>query len=252
MAPLAPVSRRVAVGAAAGIVLAVGAWLKPAAPAAPPPADTPAPMLQEVVQQREAETIFRRMRATWPQVARFTARVTPVVSPSDMIAFGPPDPASPPVRFGLVADARRIVADAGEIADHAVVRVALGDGQTFDARVTARFPDRSLAVLEAPGTVTLESPPRATSISAGMALFAAAQRADGPVIAPLFVAHASSRELLTTNALDAFRGMPVFTLDGQLAGIVAYERGQMRLLTVGAALQPPALVLPAPSPSAQP
>ena len=249
MAPLAPLSRRLAIAAVAAVILTIGVVLKPAAPAAPPSAEAPAPMLQEVVQQREAETIFRRMRAAWPQVARFTARVTPVPPPPGVIEFGPPDPAYAAGRFGFVAGPRRILTDSGEIADDAILRVALGDGRAFEARVTARFPERSLALLEAPESVALESPPRAESISAGMALFAAAQRADGSVIAPLFVAHASAHELLTTNALDAFRGMPVFTLEGQLAGIVAHERGQVRLLTVAAALELPALILP-PPPSA--
>jgi hypothetical protein len=209
-------------------------------------------MLQEVVQQREAETIFRRMRAAWPLVARFTARVIPIPSSPEAMEFGPHDPAYSAERFGVVAGARRILVDAGEIADDARLRIVLGDGRAFEAGVSARFPGRSLALLEVPETVTLEGPPRAASVEAGTALFAAADRADGFVIAPLFVAHASSRELLTTNALDAFRGMPVFTLEGQLAGILAHERGQVRLLTIEAALEPPALVLPSPPSTAQP
>jgi hypothetical protein len=246
MAPLAGLTRRIVIGMSAALILIGGVLLKPAAPAPPPATETPAPMLQEVVQQREAETIFRRMRAAWPQVARFTARVTLMPSSPEAMEFGPRDPAYAAGRFGVVAGPRRILADSGDIADDAVLRIALGDGRAFEARVTARFPDRSLALLEVPETLTLEGPPQAASIVSGTALFAAAQRADGTVIAPLFVAHASSRELLTTNALDAFRGMPVFTLEGQLAGILAYERGQVRLLTVAAALEPPALVLPVP------
>ena len=253
MAPLAPLSRRLVIGASAAAILIVGLLLKPAAPAPPPPTETPAPMLQQVVQQREGETIFRQMRAAWPEIARFTARITPLPSPPDPLEFGPRDPAYATGRFGVVAGPRHILADSADIADDAILRVALGDGRTFDAHVAARFPDRSLVLLEPPAAVSLESPPRAPSIVAGTALFAGAQRVDGPVIAPMFVAHASARELVTTNALDPFRGMPVFTVEGQLAGIVAEERGQVRLLTAAAALEPPALVLPGrPPPTAQP
>jgi hypothetical protein len=248
MAPLAPLERRLLAGAGAAAILILGTLLKPAAPAAPPSTETPAPMLQEVVQQREAETVFRRMRAAWPRVAPFTARVTVVPPPSELVEFGPRDPAFAAGRFGVVAGPSRILADTGDVEDDAVFRIMLGDGRAFEARIAARYPDRSLSLLEASESVALEAPSRANSISSGTALFAAAPRTDGPVIAPLFVAHASPRELLTTNALDAFRGMPVFDLEGQLAGILAHERGEVRLLTVAAALEPPALVLPEPPP----
>lgn len=247
MAPLAPVKRRALVGAAAAVILIVGTLLKPAVPAAPPPDETPAPMLQQVVQQREAESIFRRMRAAWPQVARFTARVRPV-PPDDLFEIGPADPAYTSDRFGVVVGARRILADLPGLEESAVAHVTLGDGRAFEARVVTRYPERSLALLEAPEGITLDRPVRAGPVSAGTALFAAAPRNDGIVVAPLFIAHASSRELLTTNALDAFRGIPVFELEGQLVGILAYEADQVRLLTLDAALEPSLPALPEPQP----
>jgi hypothetical protein len=248
MAPLASLSRRLVIGGSAAAVLVVGALLKPAAPAAPrPSAETPAPMLQEVVEQREAQTTYRRMQDTWPQVARFTARVTPMPSEPDLLQFGPPDPVLAAERFGVVLDSRRILVDTADPNQDRNLRVTLGDGRTFEAHPTTTFSDRSLTVLEAPEGVALDSPRRTTSILPGTPLFAAASRSDGTVIAPLFVAHASGREILTTNALDAFRGMAVFDLEGQLAGILAYERAQVRLLTLAAALESPP-VLPEPRP----
>ena len=254
MAPLAPLRRRIVIGASAAAILVVGALLKPAAPAVTPPSsETPAPMLQEVVQQREAQTIFRRMQDTWPRVARFTARVAVMPSAQDLIEFGPVDPARAAERFGVVVGTRRILADTADFTEGALVRVTLGDGRAFEARTAGAVADRSLAFIEPLAAVVLEPPPHATAVPAGTALFAAAPRADGTVIAPLFVAHASRRELLTTNALDAFRGMAVFDLDGQLAGVLAHERGQVRLLTPVAALEPAPPALPEPrAPSGQP
>jgi hypothetical protein len=253
MAPLAPIARRIVVGVSAAVVLGVGALLKPAAPDAPPPStEAPAPMLQQVVQQREAETIYRRMREAWPGVARFTARVARAAPEPDLLEFGPPDPAQTAERFGVVVGSRRILADVSDAVEGASLNVVLGDGRAFEARVITPFPDRSLAILEAPDGIALEGPERATSVVAGMPIFAAAARRDGTVIAPLFVAHASRRELSTTNALDAFRGMAVFNLEGQLAGILAYERGQVRVLTMGAALEPPPPPLPEPRPPTDP
>src|SRR5918992_5982992 len=103
MAPLASVNRRVVVAASAGAILIAGTLLKPAAPAPPSAAETPAPILQQVVQQREAETVFRRMRATWPQVARFAARINALPPPTALMEWGPLDPTVVSERFGLVA-----------------------------------------------------------------------------------------------------------------------------------------------------
>jgi hypothetical protein len=203
-------------------------------------------MLQEVVQQREAETIFRRMRAAWPQVARFTARIRPVPPPEDFAEIGPRDPMYTSDRFGVVVGPRLVLADVGNLDEGAPVRVTLGDGRAFETQVVTRFPERSLALLEVPDGLTLDDPVRSGAMTAGIALFAAAPRDDGHVLAPLFIAHASPRELLTTNALDAFGGMGVFDLEGQLVGILAHERGQVRLLTLEAALEPPPPVLPEP------
>jgi hypothetical protein len=247
MTPLAPLRRRIVIGGSAAAILVIGVLLKPAAPAVTPPSsETPAPMLQEVVQQREAQSIFRRMQDTWPRVARFTARVALMPSAQDLIEFGPVDPRRAVERFGVVAGTRRILADTADFPEGALVRVTLGDGRAFEARTAGAGADRPLAAIEAPAGVVLDPPFRTTTITAGTALFAAAPRADGSVIAPLFVAHASARELLTTNALDAFRGMAVFDLDGQLAGVLAHERGEVRLLTAAAALEPRPPALPEP------
>ncbi len=94
-------------------------------------------------------------------------------------------------------------------------------------------------MLQVSGAGTLDLPSRAHRLTAGTVAFAGARRVDGDVIAPLFIAHVSGGELLTTNALDAFRGMPAFTLDGALIGIVAQERGALRLLTLEGAMQQP-------------
>jgi hypothetical protein len=238
MAPLAPVKRRVVVAASAGAILVAGTLLKPAAPAPPSAAETPAPILQQVVQQREAETVFRRMRAAWPQVARFTARIDALPPPAATTEWGPPDPTVISERFGLVAGPHHVLADAADEEEGSIVRVTIGDSRAFEARVTTRFPAMSMILVETPENVALDTAPRAPAVGAGTALFAAAPRADGNVIAPLFVAHASRRELLTTNTLDAFRGMPVFDLEGRLAGLLAFTSGQVRLLTVDAALAP--------------
>jgi hypothetical protein len=237
MAPLASVQRRVIVGLVAFVILVLGALTRPATPAATAPTEAPAPILQQVVQQREAETVFRRMREAWPQVAPFTARVT---APIDPTLIGPADPADVSGRFGVVAGPRQILADAAHFERGRAVMVTLGNGRAFEARISAAFPERSLAVLEVNGAGALDLPPRADRVTAGTVAFAGARRLDGDVIAPFFIAHVSGGELLTTNALDAFRGMPVFTLEGALVGIVAQELGRLRLLTLDAAMQPPA------------
>jgi len=248
MAPLASARRRLAAGLGAAALLLLGLLLKPAAPAAPPPTDAPAPMLQQVVEQREAETVFRRMREAFTRVARFAARITPPPLPIEALEIAPIDPARTADRFGVVTGATQVLADVADLEDDATVQVRLGNGRLFEARVAARFPDRALALLEAATGGPLEPPVRATGIAAGHPVFAAAPGAGNEIIAPLFVAHVSERELLTTNALDAFRGMPVFTLEGEVAGILAFEGNRVRLLTLDAALQPPALVPPAPVP----
>jgi hypothetical protein len=240
------------VGVAAAATLLLGALLRPSAPTPAPSAETPAPMLQQVVGQREAETIFRRMRDAWPRVARFTARLTPVPPPDDAFETGPQDPLYATERFGVIVGATRILGDIADLGEGAAVRVTLGDGRAFEATVVLRFPERALGIVEAPDSVRLDSPPTAESVTAGTALFAAAPHKNGEVIAPLFVAHVSDRELLTTNNLHPFRGMAAFTLDAELVGIVAYEHNEVRLLALDAALEPPLPDLPEPIPPPQP
>jgi S1-C subfamily serine protease len=241
MALLASSRTRVIAGAVAAAVLAIGLALKPAAPAPPPPDDTPAPILQEVVQQREADAVFRRMRDAAPAAVRFAARLTPLDLPLD--AWSDWQPVAPTRRegdrFGVVTSERSLLADVADLEQGARVRVTLGDGRAFEGQVATRFMTRGLAVVEGVGTAPFERPPAAgQGVAAGTAAFATAPRGDDPIVAPLFIAGVTERELLTTNALDALRGMPVFTLDGDLAGIVAVEDERVRVLTMGAAIAP--------------
>jgi hypothetical protein len=239
MAMLASKRLRTLTAAAAAAILGIGFLLKPAAPAAPPPDEAPAPILQQVVQQREADAVFRRMRDAAPQAVRFAARLTPLHPRVETWSDWQPthNERTRADRFAAVLDTRHLLGDAADLDEGARVRVMLGDGRTFEARVTTRFVSRSLAVLEPITEIQLDGPPKAPQpVIAGTAAFATAPGSAAPIVAPLFVAGVTSRELLTTNALDGLRGMPVFTLDGNLAGIVAVEESRARVLTLDAAM----------------
>jgi S1-C subfamily serine protease len=240
---------RLTVGLAAAAVLAAGWLLKPAGPSRRPPDDVPAPILQEVVQQREADTVFRRMRGAAPRAARFAVHIEAPPPPMRAWSDWEPVPAARArgERYGVVIGAREVLGDAGDLDAGTTVRLTTGDGRTFDARVGTRFADRGLAILELSGDAALETPARATDLSAGTAVFAAARPPSGAaIVAPMFLAAVREDELVTTSALDRFRGVPVFTADGETIGIVTGEGGPARLLRFEAALRPP----PPPEPAA--
>jgi hypothetical protein len=246
--PAARPTRRVLVIAASAF-LAAGLALRPAAPPPAPPEDTQAPLLQQVVQERQAQATFQILQEVAADTIRFAAHVSAPERPlTEWSDWDPALQARGPVDgYAVVVGLRSLLAYGQDLRDDVPVHVRFSDGRTMAARITARFPGYALALLVVEDTGELPVPSRIVDgPKPGDAVVATAPGADGDIVAPLFVSSVRPGGATTTTALESFRGMPVFGTDRALVGIVADVDGETRVVSIAAAMAPPVEAPPAP------
>jgi S1-C subfamily serine protease len=240
---------RFVIAAAAAAFLIIGFALRP--DLAPPQQESPGPLLQEVVQQREAESVLRALQDVGAATVQYGAFV--VGEPAPLAAWSDWEPAlaapADPGRYGVVIGEGDIVAYARGLSAAAPVRVSIGDGRELMGRITGPVSAAGLARITVQASAPLVAPPRAITLPLpGESVVAAAPTPDGRLIAPLFVAAVSGDTAVTTVPLDPFLGAPVFSAARELVGVVALRGGAARIVFIDAALRadPTPVTPPAP------
>lgn len=245
---LASIRVRVWLGGAAVLVLAAGLLLRPDTPAATAAIEeTPAPILQDVVSRREAQTLVRQLQVTAREAAPFAVRVT---LPEPAAARWSDWEEAPPVsreRYGVVLAEREVLAHVGDVELETPVSVTLGDGRRFAGRIVERWRERGLGRIAVDAAAPLAVPPAAAAAAPGDAVVATAPGVDGMVIAPLFVAAVGEEAVLVSSAIDRFHGMPVFGGGPALVGVIAMRDDGMAVLPLAAATAAP----PGPAPASR-
>ena len=232
---------RLLAAAAAATVLVVGYAARPHEPLAARLEEAPGPLLQEAVEQREPQTVFRALQRVGASSLPYVARVSAAAGPVDFWSDLPGDAAAVPTddeRYGVVVGPAEIVAAGASLAVGDDVAVILGDGRQLQGTVTAHFRDRGLALISAITSAPFTVPPIAAAVAPGEAVVAVGVGTEGEVIAPVFVAGTTRSGILAATPLDAFEGMGVFTEGGALAGIIAGTGEGFRILRPDRALAP--------------
>ena len=239
---------RLVIAAAAAAFLILGFLLKPDIPA-PPQQESPGPLLQEVVQQREAGSVLRALQEVGAATVQYGALVSGEPDPPAAWSDFEPALAAPAdaVRYGVVNGAGEIVAYVRGLSADAPVQVRVGDGRQLSGRIAGPVSAAGLARIAVEPSAPLIAPVRAAAPPApGEPVVAAAPAPDGRLIAPLFVASAGTETLVTTTPLESFLGAPVFSAARELVGVVAMSGSAARILTLEAALRDQTATAPPP------
>ena len=209
--------------------------------------ERPAPLLQQVVAQRESQAFYRTLQDSAVRSAQYTVRVVAAARPPD--SWSDWEPSSPDVvttRFGVIVGARELMAEGSGLQPGDVVTATTGAGQLVTGRVAAILRERRLARIAVEVERPLPAPPPAARPRPGDAVVGVAPGAGGLIVAPLFVATATDDGLTTTTPLDRFAGAAIFNDARELVGIVARASGEWRVLPLEHAIvEPP---VPAPPP----
>jgi S1-C subfamily serine protease len=240
--------RLIAVAIATAVLLG-GYLARPERPAVAQLEERPAPLLQQVVEQRESQSFYRALQDSAASVVQHTVRVVAAARPP--ASWSDWEPASVDVattRHGIVIGARELLAEGSGLQAGDPVTVTAGDGQLVTGRVEAVYRERRLARIGVDVDRALPVPRVAARPRPGDAVVGVAPGIGGPIVAPLFIAAADEDGLTTTTPLDRFPGMGIFTEARELVGIVGYAGGQPRVLPIEAATtEPPPPPAPPPS-----
>lgn len=237
---------RIVIALAAAGFLVVGYLLRPEQPASSPQQEPPAPLLQEVVQQREASSVLRALQEVGAATFQYGVFITGEPIPPETWSDWQPElaPRAESPRYGVVTGAGEVIANVNGLSADAPVQVMVGDGRHLTGRIAEPGPG-GLARIAVTPSEPLVPPSRAASLPlAGEAVVAAAPAPGGRLIAPLFVASILDGAIVTTTDLAPFVGAPVFSAARELIGIVAAGEGGARVV--------PFDVVLAPSPQAAP
>lgn len=222
---------RAIIAAAAVAVLVIGYALRPQAELPPPAIEQePSPILREVVERREAVSIYAALQQTARNVASVSARVVPAPMPPERWSDFQPDPPAR-VRFGVVTGPTTLVADAADLPDGAIVEATLGTGSMVSGVVATRYPAAGLA------TVTLLAaepvPVPSASLSPpqpGEPVVAVGPGEDGLLILPLVVAEVRRTGPLLSGAQERHLGLPVFNTRNEWLGVIANGEDGLRVV----------------------
>ncbi len=219
--------RRIA-GASVAI-LAVGAWLTPRAAPIPTPLSAPqeraAPLLEEQVQRREATRPFVGVQDVAARVRDHTVAIAAPAAaaiPTRNDYAEPATRSSPPAGFGAFVSDIYVLAHSASLAGRSAVQISLSDGRGVEARVLVYEPSTGLVLLE---TEPLGRPAATLADGApapGTLAVAVGRWEGGDVVVPVFVT-GTHGDRYTISSLDGGiqRGMPVYSLDGELVAIAA-------------------------------
>ncbi len=202
------------------VLLVAGAWL------APPDTGTmvmsqerAAPLLEAQVQQRELPTGFRGLESVVAQLPHrgVTVHVPEVPGRVDAdFASGRP---APEPAFGVVIDSGRVLSHAASLGGARSVTVALTDGGTVAAAVTAFDPRTGLVMLQLAEASGVAGPVASTRPEVGALVFAAVREGADDRVIPVFVSSVAPGRYRVTATQGLSPGMPVYNLAGELIAI---------------------------------
>jgi hypothetical protein len=235
--------------AAAVAFLLLGFALRPSVPTSSRQEEAPGALLQEAVQQQEDRTLSRVLQDVGESTVRYAARISGRISRPDVWSDWQPHLRMPETReyYGVLVAPGEVLAYGLGLSDDPEVQVQFNDGPAVGGSITSRFLASGLIQIVADGASDRQ-PPRiaAGGGTAGDAVVATAPGLEGPIIAPLFLSSSGTSISATTTPLDDFRGLPVFSSERELLGIVGDVEGKARIISVDAAM------IPSPTPAAIP
>jgi len=222
--------------AAAGVaILAVGAWLTPRAAQTPTPLSAPqeraAPLLEEQVQLREASQPFLGVQDV---AARVRGHSVAIAAPALVAIPTRNDFSEPGTRlpqaagFGAFVSDTYVLAHSVTLGGRSAVPLSITDGRAAEGRVVVYEPSTGLVLLQ---TEPLGRLPAALADGApvlGTLAVAVGRWDGGDVAVPVFVT-GTGGDRFTITALndDIRRGMPIYTLQGELLAIAAPDGAEV-------------------------
>lgn len=241
--PLHSRRTRALLAVAAVAVLVGGYALRPAAelPGRPIEEQT-APILRQVVEQREPSELFAALQETARRVLGVTARITVPAPPRARWSDWRPVEPHRATRYGVVLDGNRVLGDFGDLAAGTEVQVHVGASRNTRGWVVERFSDTRLG-LAALDPALSPAPARDAGATAtpGELVVAVAPGEEGPVIVPLSISERRGGALVVLGASHRLAGMPAFTAAGALVGVLAGADDELRIVPVRNVLSGPSL-----------
>jgi serine protease Do len=200
-----------------------------AAPAARPTTlstseERPAPLLEEQLQQRLTVLPFRGVG----EIAGVTRSYgIAILAPAQSVAPVWSDYASVPRRpslsgFGVFVNESFALTHASALGGRLTANVSTPDGRTFESTVAAYDAPTELVLLRVPGASVAPAVLAAGPVTPGTLGAGVGHREGRDIVLPVFFASLDGERLITGEAAAAAApGLPIFTLDGELAAITA-------------------------------
>jgi serine protease Do len=229
------------VAAVSVIALGLGAWLAP--PAVPTTLsvspERAAPLLEEQVQLREVVKPFRGVQEIADRVRRFGVTIpseersgVPVLDD-----FSGEHRSSTEAGFGVIVSETHVLTHATVVAGRESISVEAVDG-THEMRVAAYEPATGLVLLQSDSPIGTPAPLAAEAPTAGLLAAAAVSSQGRDIALPVFITTvAPDRYGVTSTGSRRLQTMPLYTLEGELLGIVGRDGPEWQAFAAGAAVQ---------------
>lgn len=220
---------RVRIAVAGGLLLVVGAFLRPPAATTTLSAsqERAAPLLEEQVQLRERpfaglQNVATRVRGQSVAVLFSDPRSLPARND-----FVQADRMPRAAGFAVFVSDRYLLTHAASLAGQASTQLSTADGRGLDARVVAHESSTELALLETEQTTRTFAAIARTPPQAGMLSVAVGQWEGSDIVVPVFVTSVrSDRYTIGPTDPSVLPGMPLYNLDGELFAVTAGSAGR--------------------------
>ena len=226
---LATPRARLVAGGTAGLLLAIGLLTAPSRPAptaggaAAGLAERTAPLLEAELQRRASLQAFERIQELGSRVIGYS------------VALGGTAPDAPPVQsdatlaplsvlprgFGVPVGAGLILTHAAALQSGERIEVRTASGTALAASVAAFDPATGGVLLRVPDGELPLPPLTPRTLGAGTLITAAGRWNEQDVIAPVFIVSAGPGQYTVSGATPLPPGTPLFTVDGELAAVLA-------------------------------
>lgn len=223
------------IAAASLALLGIGAWLTPRPPQIPAPLSAPqeraAPLLEEQVLLREANRPF-------PDVQDLAARVrdhtVAIAAPAAVERPTRNDYAEPATRpphaagFGAFVADTYVLAHSASLDGRSAVRISTADGRAAEARLVVYEPSTGLVLLHTEPLGRPSVMPPNGAPAPGTLAVAVGHREGRDVVVPVFVTSVEADRYTITHLDNGQRrGIPIYSLEGQLVAIAAPDGAEV-------------------------
>jgi S1-C subfamily serine protease len=211
--------------AVAVLVLGAGRVMAPRTPVPPAPEEKAAPILEEAVERRAPERLFKPLQDAGGTALPYTVSFWTRARFETHSDFESRAEERTPAAFGVLVSDDRVLTHAAVLDGRRDTRVTLADGTEVPARLHAYEPQTGLVLLRLAGGAGAPAAPVASTPPIAGALAVAVARVEGTdFVTPVFVGAVRSGTYTVRPVGGPLRpGMPIYDLRAEAIGITGAE-----------------------------